>query len=123
LNCRCSDCNSDDVPNLEVEIRKIWQGKLIFSSESAQFTRSFFFFNKAVKQSHHDILFICDADFSMPTDLVLSCNKYTLGNIGMVSHSVYLYKNKPNVYGKANGEWMQWGRKGIFACKRKYFDK
>lgn len=116
------DCDSNDVPNLELEIRKIWKGKLVFSTKKNQFTRSYAF-NKAVEQSHNNVLFICDADFSMPIDLVLSCNKYTLGRLVWFPIVFYLYKNKPNVYNKAHGEWMQWGGKGILACKRKYFNQ
>jgi hypothetical protein len=116
------DCNSNDTPNLENEIRKVWLGQLIFKSEDVPFTRSFTF-NKAVEQSQKEILFICDADFSLPQDLVVICNKCTLGKLVWFPIVFYLYKNKPNVFDKSHGEWMQWGGKGILACKRKYFLK
>ena len=116
------DCQSDDMPNFENEIRKIWKGKLIFKSENIPFTRSSAL-NKAVRQSKNEILFICDADFSFPNDLIIKCNKFTLGKLVWFPIVFYLYKNKPHVYDKSHGEWMQWGGKGIVSCKRKYFDK
>jgi glycosyltransferase involved in cell wall biosynthesis len=115
------DCQSDDIIDLEIEVRKIWKGKLVFKSENIPFSRSAAF-NKAVKQSQNKILFICDADFSLPSDLVIKCNKFTLGKLVWFPIVFYLYKNKPNVFDEKHGEWMQWGGKGILACKRKYFD-
>ena len=116
------DCQSDDVMNLEKEIKKVWKGKLVFNTENIPFTRSYTF-NKAVKQSNKEILLICDADFSLPKDLVIKGNKYTLGKLVWFPIVFYLYKNKPNKYAKSHGEWMQWGGKGILACKRINFEK
>lgn len=116
------DCHSNDVADLEKEIREIWKGDLVFKSEKLAFSRSMSF-NKAVRQSKHEILFICDADFSLSNDLVTSCNKYSLGRLVWFPIVFYLYKNKGSTYNKANGEWMQWGGKGILACRRIHFEK
>ncbi len=116
------DCQSDDIQNFENEVKKIWKGNLVFKSENIPFTRSHTF-NKAIRQSKNKILFICDADFSLPTDLVIKCNKYTLGKLVWFPIVFYLYKNKPNVFAMNHGEWMQWGGKGILSCKRKYFEE
>ncbi|MBC7425667.1 MAG: hypothetical protein H7321_03940 [Bacteroidia bacterium] len=68
------DCGSDDMPDLVVEIRKIWKGSLIFQSVPGVFSRSHTF-NKAVELSTNDIIFICDADISLPADIVKRINK------------------------------------------------
>ncbi len=115
------DCGTDDVVDLEIEIKKIWKGKLKFNKMDIHFSRSYSF-NKAVKQSTHSILFICDADFSLPKNIVSSCNKYSLGKLVWFPIVFYLYKNKAEKFSHQNGEWMQWGGKGILCCKRKYFD-
>ena len=116
------DCGSADVKNLQGEIRKIFKGELIFSAENVKFSRSYAF-NRAVKQSSHQKLFICDADFSIPVNLVQLCNNYTVANTAWFPIVFYLYKNKPAVFGKNNGEWMNWGGKGILACNKKNFEE
>ncbi len=69
------DCNSNDVVNLSDEIKKIWKGKLIFQSEDISFTRSKTF-NKAILQSNTPLIFCCDADISVPKNLVKKVNYY-----------------------------------------------
>ncbi len=114
------DCGSNDVNNLENEIKKIWKGKLVYQNKDVAFSRSYSF-NKAVSQSSNNIIFLCDADFSLPNNIVLSCNKYTLGKLIWFPIVFYLYKNKPAIYDKKNGEWMQWGGKGLLACNKKHY--
>lgn len=116
------DCGSTDVPQLEAEIRKLWKGKLVFRSEPVAFARAHTF-NRAVTQSHHPIVFICDGDFSVPRNIVSLCNRYTQGRMVWFPIVFYLYKNKPEFYSPANGEWMQWGGKGILATKRLHFEQ
>jgi len=109
------DCNSNDVENLENEIKKYWKGKLIFNKETIKFSRSYTF-NKAVNQSNTEIIFICDADLSLPKNIVESINFYTANNRVWYPIFFFLYKNKPAVINKNNGEWEQYGSKGMLAC-------
>lgn len=116
------DCGSNDIENLEREIKKIFSGKLIFRSEPIPFARSKAF-NEAVKQSSHELVFLCDADFSLPKNLVQKCSNYVGKNRFWFPIVFYLYKNRPEVFGLDNGEWMLWGGKGLVACNKKEYFK
>ena len=70
------DCGSDDVQNLEEEIRKVWKGKLVYTQVQQKFARSISF-NAAVQQSTASLILVCDADMSLPTDVVEKLNRYT----------------------------------------------
>jgi len=114
------DCGSNDVTSLESQIKTNWKGKLVFKSEKTPFSRAYSF-NNSVKQCTNDIIFICDADFSVPKNIVALCNKYSIGKMIWFPIVFYLYKNKPEEFSKKNGEWMIWGGKGLLACKKKHF--
>jgi glycosyltransferase involved in cell wall biosynthesis len=110
-----ADCNSTDIPDLESEIRKHWKGKLIFSKDNGPFARSRTF-NKAVDQASSPIVFICDADLSLPPDIVQLCNNYV--DVKTVWYPIYffLYNKRPVKVHKDNGLWEQYGSKGMFAA-------
>ncbi|MCG9881497.1 MAG: galactosyltransferase-related protein [Bacteroidia bacterium] len=114
------DCGSNDIQNLEQEIKKIFPGKLLFRSEPIPFARSKAF-NEAVKQSSHELIFLCDADFSLPQELVQLCSNFVAPKRFWFPIVFYLYKNMPEVYGKTHGEWMLWGGKGLVACMKQDF--
>jgi hypothetical protein len=116
------DCKSTDIPDLETAIRNNFKGNLIFKSEDIPFSRAKAF-NKSVLQSTNNLIFICDADFSIPSNIVSLVNKFTKFNSIWFPIVFYLYKNKPEFYSKSNGEWMQWGGKGILACQKVDFLK
>jgi predicted glycosyltransferase involved in capsule biosynthesis len=116
------DCNSTDVPNLEKLIRNEFSGKIVFKSEDCPFSRASSF-NKAVLQSTNNLIFICDSDFSIPKNIVSIVNRYTLYNSVWFPIVFYLYKNKPEIFSQKNGEWMQWGGKGLLACHKSDFLK
>lgn len=69
------DCNSDDHADLSGAIKAIWQGGLIYQTTDMAFARSKVF-NQAVKQANNELVFICDADISLPPNLVVSINQY-----------------------------------------------
>lgn len=115
------DCNSNDVENLELEIRKLWNGKLIFNSENINFSRSYTF-NKAVKQSETELIFICDADLSLPKNIVTYCNFFVGSKRVWYPIFFFLYKNKPKTVSKVTGEWELYGSKGMLACLKKDWD-
>ncbi len=115
-----ADCGSTDVNALDVEIIKSYTGKLVYSSINEPFARAKSF-NRAVKQCHNSKIFNCDADFSIPQNIVRLVNCCTYLNMVWFPIVFYLYKDKPAIVNAANGHWMQWGGKGIMACNKKAF--
>lgn len=69
------DCGSEDLPGLENNLRMKWKGRLVYREEKQEFTRSKAF-NEAVMQSTSDLVLICDADMSVPEDIVEKISKY-----------------------------------------------
>ncbi len=116
------DCGSEDAVQLEQEIRLRFAGKVIFKSESHPFSRAFAF-NKAVRQSSSELVFLCDADFSIPRDIVALCNNNTRNKAFWFPIVFYLYKNKPEHFSPKNGEWMLWGGKGLVVCPKDAFER
>lgn len=115
------DCMSQDIPELEKAIRNQWTGKLVFSTDTGSFARSRTF-NKAVKQSSSSIVFICDADLSLPPNLVQLCNDYVA--VKQVWYPIYffVYNKRPAVAHKDNGIWEQYGSKGMFAALKSDYE-
>lgn len=116
------DCGSTDIENLEENITRIYKGKLTYRVEPISFSRAKAF-NQAVGQSNHELIFICDADFSLPSNLVQQVNNLTGFKEVWFPIVFYLYKDKPAIVNSNNGEWMQWGGKGILACTKKAFNE
>lgn len=116
------DCGSTDIPNLEAVLRKKWPGKLFFSSQVASFTRSHTF-NQAIEQANTEIIFACDADISLPKDIVRLANQYTANNRAWFPVTFFLYKNKPAIVAPQNGEWALYSAKGLFAMQKSLFNK
>jgi len=112
------DMGSEDYILLEEEIRKNWKGKLIFTHVEEKFTRSKAF-NQAVNQSTGDVIFICDADMSFPSDLVSQIQQLVRKNI--VWYPIY-YANGPDDKHKT-GKWLWWSAKGMLACLKSDFEK
>jgi hypothetical protein len=115
------DCGSDDIEDLETEIRKKWNGKLLFSQQKIEFSRSHAF-NRAVEQSSNAIIYISDADMSVPHDIVKICNKYVFLKNVWFPVCFHLKKDMQKGYDKENGEWYPVG-KGMFASKKDDFIK
>jgi glycosyltransferase involved in cell wall biosynthesis len=116
------DCGSIDVVDLEREIRQHWKGKMQFGMEKRKFTRTFSF-NKAVEQCTSDIIFICDADMTVPEDIVAICNHYTSHRLVWYPIVFYVEKDMPPIISKDYGHWMQDGGKGMLACRKQEFMK
>ncbi|MES2655503.1 MAG: galactosyltransferase-related protein [Bacteroidota bacterium] len=116
------DCNTNDIENLQAAIRQQWKGKLVFNSENRAFSRSYSF-NKAVAQAASPIVFICDADLSLPQNIVSLCNNYVSKKTVWFPIYFFLFKNKPVKVAKENGEWEQYGSKGMFACTKKAYEQ
>lgn len=116
------DCGSDDIDDLEERIREKWKGKLVFNREDVKFTRSYSF-NKAIRQSSNKLVLCCDADLSLPKDMVKWCNQYTARKQTWFPIYYFLYKGKPAVIAEGNGEWDQYGSRGLFSCYKDDFER
>lgn len=116
------DCESDDIADLSLRIKEQWKGKLTFKSEKIAFSRSYSF-NKAVAQANTSIVFICDADLSVPSNIVQLCNNYVGAKMVWFPIYFFLFKNKPIFVSKENGVWEQYGSKGMFACTKQAYQE
>jgi predicted glycosyltransferase involved in capsule biosynthesis len=82
------DCGSDDIDNLEEAIKTVWKGKLIYQRNDQAFARSKSF-NSAVKQSADELVLICDADMSVPKNIVNLVNQYVTAHSAWFPHVWY----------------------------------
>jgi glycosyltransferase involved in cell wall biosynthesis len=112
------DCHSTDMVDLEKKIKEKWGGKFVFTTQQSPFTRAMSF-NTAVNQSRSDLLFICDADMSIPKNIVSLCNYYVAPKRVWYPIYFFLYPTKyAKLYGKT-GEWEQYGSKGMLGVYKK----
>lgn len=114
------DCKSTDVEALESEIRKTWKGKLIFRAEKVNFSRSYAF-NQAIYMAQTELLFICDADVSVPVDLVKKCNRNVSKHLAWFPVCFWLKEGK-STFASENGTFFTEGT-GLFACSKKQISK
>jgi glycosyltransferase involved in cell wall biosynthesis len=82
------DCGSDDVLNLENDIKHLWKGQLIYQSNTQDFARSKAF-NSALKQAPDGLVLICDADMSVPKNIVNLVNQYVTAHSAWFPHVWY----------------------------------
>lgn len=113
------DCRSTDVPELAKEIRKIWTHKLYFKNSDKLFTRSSSI-NNAVKQSKESLLFLCDADISLPSDFVDLMKKNVKKNQTWYPICFSLFVNRPKIEKVDNGRWRKRGF-GLVGIHREKF--
>lgn len=109
------DCGSNDTNDLESEIKKIWKGKLVFNAEQIPFSRSVAF-NRAIMQSYSKLIFVCDADVSVPANLVKKCNINTSKHLAWFPVCFWLNEGK-NECQPENGKFFSEGT-GLFACQK-----
>jgi hypothetical protein len=105
---------------LKDRLENEWQGALKIVVIEEPFTRARAI-NVAVGAATGDLVFIADADFSLPKQLLKYCYHYTLGGRVWFPIVYYLYKDKPAKVARRNGEWMQWGGKGLLAIHKNSF--
>jgi hypothetical protein len=98
------DCGSTDIVDLWAEVIKTYKGNLVFSSQNEKFTRTHSF-NGAVAQSTKPILFICDADMTIPVDFVDQITKAVDINTVWFPICFSLFENKEQKIHKDNGWW------------------
>lgn len=82
------DCGSTDVEHLENAIKNLWKGKLIYQSSEQAFARSKAF-NEAVKQAAEGLILVCDADMSLPPDIVNKVNQFVTPHSAWFPHVWY----------------------------------
>lgn len=69
------DQGSADAENLFAWLQENWQGDLVWKSRPADFTRAVAF-NRAIDQAKGDLVFVCDADMTLPKGLEKQIRKY-----------------------------------------------
>lgn len=117
-----ADTGSERAAELKQKLEAESKGKLVWVDVPGAFSRAKAV-NAAVKAAGGDVIFVCDVDFSLPANLYELCIKYTRKKSIWFPIVFYLYKNKPEIYGKKHGEWMLFGGKGLLAAPRDYFLK
>lgn len=75
ISLSIADLGSTDVDDLESEIRKQWSGELVYSSVQDDFSRAKAF-NLAIQQKGEGLLCVCDADISVPLNLIGCIDRY-----------------------------------------------
>ena len=106
------DCGSDDIPNLETEIRNLWKGKLVYTQLEQKFARSISF-NAAVIQSTNPLTLVCDADMSLPIDILEKVNRYAGKHSAWFPQIWFTHQD-------GSGHFMSEGT-GIMASQRQQF--
>lgn len=112
------DTGSDDVDDLAVEIRKRWKGALVFNSAKEVFTRARTL-NKAVEQCTGNVIFLCDADISFPSDLLNIIQQII--RPGVAWFPICFASAPPN--SKQTGKWLWYSAKGLAICMKDDFFK
>lgn len=105
------DCNSTDIENLEEKIREIWSGPFVYSTFHTEFSRAAVF-NQAIEQATGDWVFVCDADISLPQNLIAEIQKYV--NSKTAWFPVCQWQNNPE---SRDWKWFSAGT-GIFAASK-----
>jgi hypothetical protein len=121
INISIFDCESNDISDLKNKIKEKWNGDLQFNSKNTKFSRAITF-NESVKFSNTDLIFLCDADMSVPKDLVRIINFFVKKNRVWVPCVFYLFKGLNIDRSYKNGEWMLEG-KGMLGCLKSDFTK
>ncbi len=108
------DAGSTDLQNPEASIRQYWKGALIYNRHKRTFTRSLTF-NAAIQQSNTELVMACDADISLPTDIVEKINRYATKTTAWFPQVWWLNNDK------TTGRFFSEGT-GIFAATKTNFN-
>jgi glycosyltransferase involved in cell wall biosynthesis len=110
------DQGSEDAEALHQWLRQAWKGELVWQSKPADFSRAFAF-NKAMEQAKGDLIFVCDADMTLPADIEKQIRQYVRKKSAWFP--VCQSQLKPDApYWK----WLTAGT-GLFAAHRKWHAK
>ena len=70
-----ADAGSDDAVELKTWLGQSWKGKLVWSAAVQEFHRAEVF-NRAIRQAEGNFIFVCDADMTVPVDLVKQIRRH-----------------------------------------------
>jgi glycosyltransferase involved in cell wall biosynthesis len=73
------DQGSADANELQLWLQENWNGLLLWQSEPADFSRALSF-NRAIEQADGDLIFVCDADITLPADLEKQIRRFVRPN-------------------------------------------
>jgi glycosyltransferase involved in cell wall biosynthesis len=91
------DCGSNDVQDMESILRTAWKGKLVYNREEQDFARSIAF-NRAVEQSGYELILVCDADMSVPKNIVGKVNRYCTNRSAWFPEVTYINEDGSRRY-------------------------
>lgn len=112
-----ADCGSNDHPDLETAIKSKWDGTLVFSSVKEPFARSRCF-NRAIRQARGELLFICDADMSVPASLDKLLERYVGAYLAWAPVCRKMLGPNPGDNWKYQSEGT-----GIVGCTKKHLER
>jgi hypothetical protein len=107
------DAGSNDTGDLETAIKNAWDGELTYRKEEQAFTRSKTF-NEAIMQAGTELVMACDADISLPPDIVKKVNRYVSDGTAWFPQVWWLNEDKEG------GRFFTEGT-GIFASTKRNF--
>lgn len=110
LKLSIHDAGSDDIDDLEASVKARWKGYLIYNKTLMPFSRSATF-NLAVKQADEGLILVCDADMSLPKDIVFKVNKFVNSKSAWFPH--VWYQNEDGKTGRYYTE-----STGMMACRK-----
>lgn len=108
-----ADAGSADVEELKAWLQANWTGQLKFSHQAEEFNRARAF-NRAIRQAPADLIFVCDADMTVPLDLMqLIRKKVSRKTIWFPVCQWQISEDKPD------WKWYTAGT-GLFAANKKW---
>ena len=110
------DQGSADATELQAWLKANWNGELVWQCKTAEFARSVAF-NQAVDQAKGDLVFVCDADMTLPLDLEKQIRRY-------VSKKTVWFPVCQSQLGPDSAEW-KWlsAGTGLFAGHKQWHGK
>ena len=105
------DQGSADAESLADWLKTHWNGALQCNSAAADFSRALAF-NKAIQHAEGDLIFVCDADMTVPNDLENQIRKYVTPKTAWFPVCQFqVHENRPE------WKWLSAGT-GLFAAHR-----
>jgi len=114
------DCGSNDTEDLLTEIKKHWDGNLVYKSIAEPFSRSKSI-NISVKNAPSQLVFICDADMSVPENLVRIMNRFVTIKRAWFPICFFLFNSNKIGPEDPKGEWKEYDATGMLGCIKSDF--
>jgi glycosyltransferase involved in cell wall biosynthesis len=111
------DCGSDDLPDLRGVLSRAWKGRLVYQRVEQEFARSVAF-NAAVEQAGSEYILVCDADMSLPVDVISKVIKYSTPRSAWFpvvtyvneDHSIRPYTESTGMFASRKKDFIKAGR-------------